>query len=63
MIKITDKKFVYYNKHNIKKSIKILKSHLKDILSQDEINFIYIKFVSLIFQHYFYLFHFLFPRF
>jgi len=49
MIKITDKKFVYYNKHNIKKSIKISKSHLKDILSQDEINFIYIKFVSLIF--------------
>ena len=52
MIKTTDKKidddiissifssFVYYNKHNIKKSIKISKSHLKDILSQDEINFI-----------------------
>lgn len=31
---------VYYNKHNIKKSIKISKSHLKDILSEDEINFI-----------------------
>ena len=31
---------VYYNKHNIKKSIKISKSHLKDILLQDEINFI-----------------------
>lgn len=52
MIKTTDKKFdddmissifssfVYYNKHNIKKSIKISKSHLKEILSQDEINFI-----------------------
>lgn len=52
MIKTTDKKFdddiisfifssfVYYNNHNIKKSIKISKSHLKNILSQDEINFI-----------------------
>lgn len=52
MIKTTDKNFddnmisfifssfVYYNKHNIKKSIKISKSHLKDILSEDEINFI-----------------------
>jgi hypothetical protein len=52
MIKTTDKKFdddiissifssfVYYNKHNIKKSIKISKSHLKDILSKNDIDFI-----------------------
>jgi hypothetical protein len=30
----------YYNKHNINKSIELSKSHLKDILPKDDIDFI-----------------------